>query len=240
MADIPLESMRWRERVKAILMSVADVSAEGRGAFLERTCGGDMALLQEVRDLLQYERTDAVAPGLEAAGEADAPEEGSAAATARSRTGLYVIEGVQGMGGMGTVYWVAKRGGGAPGGPQGRAARRPVNPGAALLPAGGRCTAAARASRHHPHLRSRRLRGRGRAAALLGAGRTGDHQVGATAQAVVDLVHQLGGAQRVVGALAAETVVGQLAQFVVEGGEEVVGGWGVFGGCHGCFPDDCS
>ena len=93
---------RWQEVERIYHVALARGERE-RAAFLAEACGGDAVLLREVESLL------AQAGAASAFLETPAPAVGAAEhAAARSlvgrRLGLYAIQSVLGVGGMGEVY----------------------------------------------------------------------------------------------------------------------------------------
>jgi serine/threonine protein kinase/tetratricopeptide (TPR) repeat protein len=98
--------------IKAILLEAQSLTGDARAAFLDRACGDDPALRDEVLSLLSHDDgapsllesgllLDRLAPTLD--GDADAASPGSELAT-KERIGPYTLAEIIGQGGMGIVY----------------------------------------------------------------------------------------------------------------------------------------
>ncbi len=93
-------SQELARRAEALFIELVALPAEARGARLEEACGGDAALLEEVRSLLEAHEG---ATGFLEPERLD-PALADARLPAGARIGAYTIMGVLGSGGMGIVY----------------------------------------------------------------------------------------------------------------------------------------
>src|SRR5262249_55868090 len=94
-----------RERVQAIfLAAVEQDTAAGRAAMLERACGGDAELRQQVESLLQAHEAPGSFLDRPAVPPAQTVDAVAAAEGPGMRIGPYKLLQALGEGGMGTVY----------------------------------------------------------------------------------------------------------------------------------------
>lgn len=98
-----MEAQRW-QRVKTLVATALELPRAERAAFLERECGGDAVLLEEVVSLVTA--SDEAESFLEqpATEMADALREPASISWIGRRVGSYRIVGEMGHGGMGEVY----------------------------------------------------------------------------------------------------------------------------------------
>ena len=95
-------------QVKAVLAAVQGMTADERAAYLESACRDDPALRSEVEGLLAHEHAAVEALATDVAGRLITPTIVTALAgqvsSMPSSVGPYVVRGLLGEGGMGTVY----------------------------------------------------------------------------------------------------------------------------------------
>ena len=95
--------MSTDDRVRALFPRLAELPTEGRAAFLDRHCGSDRALRQELESLLRF-RDAAQASRLDDEAERAALQRNEPAGLDLEWIGPYRVVRRLGSGGMGTVY----------------------------------------------------------------------------------------------------------------------------------------
>ena len=95
------------QRVKAVLHGALGLRPEQRGEFLDENCEGE--LRREVEELLSFENTEDITPGLHVTRwQAERETETAAPLATPERVGAYLILRRLGEGGMGVVYLAAR------------------------------------------------------------------------------------------------------------------------------------